>query len=598
MTLLKAERRLSAILVADVVGYSRLVETDESGTLAAIKELRNTLLRPLLAEHHGRIVKLMGDGLIAEFRSVVGAVACAAALQLKVAEGHEGVPPERRISLRIGINLGDVVVEGGDLLGDGVNVAARLEQLCPPGGVLISGAAHDQISGKLDVRFEFTGEQHLKHIARPIRAYRMVLDGTAPATLPILGTDRPIIAVLPFDNMSSDPEQVYFSDGMTEEVITELSRFRELMVIARNSSFAFRGQSMDVREIGRQLGAAYIVEGSVRRADQRVRIAAQLVEAATGAHLWADRYDRSIEDVFAIQEEIARGIVANVAQRVGDESRMTARRRPPEDLRAYDLYIQGNHATDEWRPEAQALSEKLFQEARRIDPSFARAYAGLAYIHLNRALEEGMWVPGEPDEHRLAALRFAEEALALDPNDPRVHSILGFTCFYLRQFVRAERHLDLARTMNPNDPTIQIVSGWVQGCLGRPEQGLAAAELASRLNPRHPAWYESIRGRMLFLLGRHAEAAPRLESLNFPHAPLRHLRDVAWLAAAYGHLGRIEDARRRGESFLLSAASLWRGNPGAGPAEYVDWLVDVSFLQQEADIEKLRGGLRLAGLPG
>ena len=313
--------------------------------------------------------------------------------------------------------------------------------------------------------------------------------------------------------------------------------------------------------------------------------------------MWADRYDRSIEDIFAIQEEIARGIVATVAQRVRDDSQKAARRRPPEDLRAYDLFIQGTQPTDDWRPEAQAWSEKLFEEARRIDPTFARAYAGLAYIQLNRALDGGMWAPREPDENRLAALRFAEEALALDPNDPRVHSILGFACLYLRQFIRAERHLDLARTMNPNDPTIQMLWGWVQGCLGRPEQGLTAAQIAFQLNPRHPDWYGSFLGRLLFLLGRYPEAAPLLEQQNFPHAPLRQLRDVAWRSATYGHLGRIEEARRCGEMFLQSANSLWHGDPGAGPTEYVDWLVDVSFLQRKADIDNLRSGLRLAGLP-
>ena len=277
MTDLGVERRLTTVVAADVVGYSRLVEADEAGTLAALKRLRLTVLEPLLAEHRGRLVKLMGDGLIAEFGSVVGAVACAAAIQTRLAEGQDAIPPERRIVLRIGINLGDVVVEGDDLLGDGVNVAARLEQACPPGGVLVSGPAYDQLTGKIDVPFESAGELRLKNIARPVRAYRMVPGGSlAPlATVPLV--DRPAVAVLPFDNMSGDPEQVYFSDGITEDIITELSRFRELMVIARNSSFAFRGKNTDVREIGHTLGAGYVVEGSVRRAGNRLRITAQLV---------------------------------------------------------------------------------------------------------------------------------------------------------------------------------------------------------------------------------------------------------------------------------------------------------------------------------
>ncbi|WP_343039604.1 adenylate/guanylate cyclase domain-containing protein [Microvirga thermotolerans] len=319
------ERRLTTILAADVVGYSRLVEADETATLAALRGLRRSVLEPLLAEHRGRLVKLMGDGLIAEFGSVVAAVACAAAIQARLAEAQGQVPPERRIVLRIGINLGDVVVEGDDLLGDGVNVAARLEQACPPGGVLVAGAAYDQLIGKLDVRFEDAGELRLKNIARPVRAYRMAHEGgpaRAVAAIPL--ADRPSVAVLPFENMSGDPEQVYFSDGITEDVITELSRFRELLVIARNSSFAFRGKSADVREIGRTLAAGYVVEGSVRRAGSRVRVTAQLVEAGTGTHLWAERFDRAIEDIFAIQEEIARGIVATVAQRVLEDSEAAA----------------------------------------------------------------------------------------------------------------------------------------------------------------------------------------------------------------------------------------------------------------------------------
>jgi len=301
---------------------------------------------------------------------------------------------------------------------------------------------------------------------------------------------------------------------------------------------------------------------------------------------------------FAVQEEIAQSIVATVAQRVREDIDVTARRRRPEDLRAYDLYIQGHYLSDNWTPEAQKRIEALFEEARRIDPTFARAYTGLAYVHLNRSLDGGMWSPHEPDEHRLAALRLAEEALVLDPNDPRVHNTLGFICLYLREFARAERHLNLARTMNPNDPTIQAIWGLVQGCLGEPQRGLPSVEIAFKLNPRHPTWYNSFLAKLLFQLGRYAEAAPCLEQPNYPTAPIRQLKDVAWLAATYGHLARIDEARKCGRLFVQSASSHWLGDPKAGPAEFVDWVVDVSFLQRETDIENLREGLRLAGLPG
>ncbi len=591
------ERRLTTIMAADVVGYSRLVEADEVSTLAALRSLRQTVVNPLLGEHRGRVVKVMGDGLIAEFGSVVGAVACAAAIQARLAEAQGQVPPERRIVLRIGINLGDVVVDGDDILGDGVNIAARLEQACPPGGVLVSGAAYDQLPGKLDIRFEHAGELRLKNIARPVRAYRMAHGGDpewAEAAIP--RAERPSVAVLPFENMSGDPEQVYFSDGITEDVITELSRFRELMVIARNSTFAFRGKSTDVREIGRALGAGYVVEGSVRRAGSRLRITVQLVDAGTGAHLWAERYDRAVEDIFDIQEEIARGIVATVAQRVLEDSEAAARRRPPEDIRAYDLFLQGRRLSDVFTPGAQDRARALFEQARTIDPTFARAYSGLAHNHLTRATDEGAGIPRERNQHLREALDLARQALALDPNDPRVQYTVGRMHLAWREFDRAGRHLDLARDMNPNDPTIQVVWAYVQACLGHPELGLPAAEFAKRLNPRYPRWYDDYLARVLFLLGRYGEAAGILEQKTSAE-PEEHPRDMGWRTAACGHLGRDAEARRCAGWFVQAVGRYWRGDP-AGPREYVDWFVDASCLKRAEDEERLREGLRAAGLPG
>jgi len=593
----QVERRLSAILAADVVGYSRLVETDEAGTLASLRHLRRTVLKPLLAKYRGRLVKLMGDGLIAEFGSVVGAVACAAAIQARLDASQQEVPQEQRIVLRIGINLGDVVVDGEDLLGDGVNIAARLEQACPPGGILISGTVHDHMQGKLDFAFESVGELRLKNIARPVRAYRMIPDGmprVPGAANPFV--DKPAVAVLPFEDMSNDPGQVYFSDGITEDIITELSRFRHLVVIARSSSFTFRGRSMDVREIGRTLGAGYVVEGGIRRAGDRIRITAQLIDASTGTHLWVDRYDRALEDVFAIQEEIAQTITATVAQRIIQDSEVAARRRQPEDVRAYELFHLGNRIADTFTPEAQVQAQALFEQVLRIDPGFARAHTGLSWIYLNHATDDGIGVPRQRDANRLEALRQAEEALALDPNDPRVHSTLGYMCLTWRQFDRAERHMDLALGLNPNDPLIQILWACVQACLGWPEQALPAAEIATRLNPCHPSWYDYYRSRILFQLGRDDEAVRLLEQRTMD-APDRHPRDMAWRAAAYGHLGRIEEARDCARTFIGSMRDCWHGDPGAGPRDYVEWLVDVSYLRREADVARLREGLRQAGLP-
>jgi TolB-like protein len=592
------ERRLAAILAADVVGYSRLVEEDEAATLAALKSLRQQVIDPLLAEHKGRIVKLMGDGALVEFGSVVDAVACAVAVQRAVAEHQADVPVKRRIVFRIGINLGDVVVEGEDLLGDGVNIAARLEQLCEPGGMVVSGTAYDHLAGKLACDLEELGLQHLKNIARPVRAYRAVMGAhptvSRPAT-PAL-PDKPAIAVLPFDNMSGDPEQAYFSDGITEDIITELSRFRELLVIARNSSFAFRGKAQDVREVGRALGAGYVVEGSVRRAGDWVRITAQLIEATSGAHLWAERYDRPLQDVFAIQDEVARGIVATVAVRVLDETEAAARRRPPQDVCAYDLFLQGYKLSDTFTPEAQARARELFERARKLDPTLARAYTGLAFNHLIRAQDKGFGWPPAEDPDRAEALRLAEQALTLDPHDPRVHFCLGYICLTRRDFDRAERHLDLARAMNPNDAHFQIIWAWARACLGEPERGLPAAELAMRLNPRHPRYYEHYLSRILFLARRHTEAAAILER-HTAEAPLQHPRDLAWLAAAYGHLRRTEEARRCGGLFAEAVQQGWCGDPAAGLVERVSWLVDNSYLRRPEDVTHLREGMRQAGLP-
>ena len=553
----------------------------------------------MLAAHGGRTVKLMGDGALCEFASAVEAVQCAVLIQRGVAEREAETPEDERIKFRVGINLGDVICEpDGDLYGDGVNIAARLEALAEPSGIAISGTAFDHLQGKLDVPITFVGEQRLKNIERPVRVYRVEL-GAGPA-VPASATpsplDRPAVAVLPFDNLSGDREQAYFSDGITEDVITELARFRELLVIARNSSFAFRGKAVDVREIGRALGAGYVVEGSVRRAGPRVRITAQLIDAATGSHLWADRYDRPLEDVFAIQDEIARGIVATVAARVLQEREIVARRRPPRDVRAYDLFLQGYFLAETDPPEAQAQAREFFERARALDPTFARAYTGLAFSHFTRAADARIGAPIGQDPDRREALRLAEHALALDPNDARVHETLGYICLTRREFERAGRHLDLARAMNPNDAAIQIVWAWAQACLGEPERGLPAAELAQRLNPRHPNWYEHFRSRILFLARRHAEALAILERLT-AEDPLLHPRDLAWRAAACGHLGREEEARRCAGWFVEAMRNAWRGALAAGPAEYVDWIVDRSFLRRAEDAAHLREGLRLAGLP-
>jgi TolB-like protein len=339
MTNMRVERRLAAILAADIVGYSRLVEADETRTLAEIRRVRADLFDPLVAEYRGRIVKLMGDGAMLEFGSVVEAVSFAVALQTGMTSDQAAVEPERRIVFRVGINLGDVVVEGDDLYGDGVNVAARLESLADPGGICIAENVRKQLAGKTSVEFEDAGERNLKNIAEPVRVFRWAT--AARTERPLKPPEKPSIAVLPFDNMSGQPDDTYFSDGITEDIITGLARFRSLFVIARNSSFAFRGKPVDMAEIGRRLGVAYLLEGSVRRAGQRVRITAQLIEAASGAHLWAERYDRSLDDVFAVQDEVARMIVSALVGRIEDVGLMRTTRAPTDSLGAYDCLLRG-----------------------------------------------------------------------------------------------------------------------------------------------------------------------------------------------------------------------------------------------------------------
>ena len=601
MTAARRERRLAAILAADLVGYARLVERDEHGTLDRLATHRQELVAPLLAEHRGRIVKLMGDGMLCEFASIVDAVACAVAIQRGTAQREAALPEAERLRWRIGVNLGDVVGEpDGDLYGDGVNIAARLESLAEPGEVVVSGTAYDHLQGKLDCRLTALGEQQLKNIERPVRAYRTELGDGGPqiasAPTPSLRPDRPTVAVLPFDDLSGDPAQAYFSDGITEDVITELARFRELLVIARNSSFAFRGRAADVRGIGRALGASHLVEGSVRRAGDRVRITAQLIDTATGAHLWAERYDRATADIFAVEDEIARAIVATVAARVLEASEAASRRRPPQDVRAYDLFLQGLRLSDRFTPGAQAAARELFERALALDPTFARAYTGLAFNHLNHAVDAGVGVPSGQDPDRAAALRLAEQALALDPNDPRVQIALGYICLTHRDFDRAWRHIDLARAMNPNDATILIEWGWASACLGQAEQGIPAAELAMRLNPHRPRYYELYLSRILFLARRHADALAILERITALD-PLDHPRDLGWRAAANGHLGRTAEGRRCAGLFLEAVGRAWRGDPAAGAAGQVDWLVSASCLGRPEDAAHLRAGLRLAGLP-
>jgi adenylate cyclase len=382
----RVQRRLAAILAADVVGYSRLIEQDEAATLAVLKERRRGILKPLVAEHHGRVVKVMGDGVLVEFASAVNAVACAVELQKRMASANDGLPGERCIVLRIGINLGDVVVDGSDLYGDGVNIAARLQAMAEPSGIYVSQTVRDHVKNKVELQFEDLGEQTVRNIAEPVRVYRIAGTGaiakSATRELPL--PSKPSIAVLPFENLSGDPEQEYFADGMVEEIITALSRMRWLFVIARNSSFAYKGRAVDVKRIGHELGVRYILEGSVRKAGNRVRITGQLIDTSTGVHLWADRFDGALEDLFDLQDQVTARVVGAIAPKLEQAEIERAKRKQTSSLDAYDYYLRGMAAVHLWTREGNQEALSHFQRAIELDHGFASAYGMAARCYSQR----------------------------------------------------------------------------------------------------------------------------------------------------------------------------------------------------------------------
>jgi TolB-like protein/class 3 adenylate cyclase len=430
----RVQRRLAAILAADVVGYSRMMERDEAGTLGALKARRGDILQPLVTKHHGRIVKVMGDGVLVEFGSAVNAVECAIELQQAMGAANQDVPEDLGIVLRVGINLGDVMVEGGDIYGDGVNVAARLEALADPGGVLVSQTVYGQVRGKVPLAFEDIGEQRLKNIAESVRAYRVsgteassiATSSSRPELLP-----KPSIAVLPFSNLSGDPDQAYFSDGITEDIITELSRFSSLLIVARNSTFQYRSKGVDLRRVGRELGAKYIVEGSVRRLGAQIRITAQLIDSETGQHLWADRYDRKIDDLFDTQDEVVRAIVFTLEHRVANNAAIGARRKVPQNWTAYDYVLQARQASDRFDITA---CEVPLRRAIELDPTLAEAYARLCGPICFKYFEDGN------SAHLKEAFELAKKTIAIDDRLCISHSMLGWVYMQLGQFDLADVH--------------------------------------------------------------------------------------------------------------------------------------------------------------
>ncbi len=525
---------------ADVAGYSRLMGEDEAGTLGRLKAHRAEFVDPTVEAHGGRIVKLMGDGALIEFASVVAAVDCAAEIQRGMFERNAGEPEAQRIAFRIGVNLGDVIVDGDDIYGDGVNVAARLQEIAEPGGVCISGDAYRQIKGKTDTRFEDLGKREVKNIAEPVRVYRLTTAAAAPASAePLPLPDKPSIAVLPFVNMSGDAEQEYFSDGITEDIITELTRFGELFVIARNSSFSYKGKSVKVQDIGRDLGVAYVVEGSVRKAGNRVRVTAQLIEAATGNHIWAERYDRDLEDIFEVQDEITRAIVSILPIRLHRALVETAHRKPTRSLTAYDYFLRGRWVYTQSSGEDRSALD-LLAKAVEIDPRCAHAYACMAEVYAY-----SVFTPWPLDEDPIPLARTnIERALAVGEGDSFVHAIAAHVYIICGDHDLARSHVERAVAINPNDNWARHTYGFILTYCGEPSDGEIWLVETLRLDPHPPDFLLEDLAECRYML-REYEAAIEIYT-RWQNPPL-HM--YTQLAAAFAQLGRMDEARAAFETY-------------------------------------------------
>ncbi len=540
------QRRLAAIVSADVVGYSRLIGVDETGTLAALRAHRAELIDPLIAEHGGRIVKTMGDGLLLEFPSVVNATQCVLEVQRTMVERNEGIEENRRITFRVGINLGDIVTEGDDIHGDGVNVAARLQENSAPGGLALSGIAYEGLGSLVDAAVEAGGQHQFKNIARSIQVWRWSPYGSTAA--PAVATtsaelqlpDKPSIAVLPFDNMSGDPEQEYFADGISEDIITALSKFRWFFVSARNSTFAYRGTAINIKQIGQELNVRYVLEGSVRKAGKRVRITAQLIEAQSGNHIWADRYDRDLEDIFDLQDEIQQAIVAAVEPELVSAEFQRASKKSSDDLAAWDLLQQAMWHLNQRNEEDTSRAVKLFEETIARDSSMARAYSGYSRTLINMI---GYGWSRKPEEHLRKTKELALEAVRKDDSDPFNHDALGRVFSFHNDPENAIREHRIALKLNPNSAYTHWGLAEALRMADRHEEALTHLEEAIRLSPRDSLLFmtESYKGLSLESLGRIQEA----ENAFLRGVSLRP--DVIWMTMLlvdfYVRHERLTDAR-------------------------------------------------------
>ena len=584
MTEARVERRLAAILAADVVGYSRLMGSDEEGTLGALKALRQSLLEPQIAEHRGRIVKTTGDGVLVEFASTVDAVRCALGIQRAMPIHNADQPPDKKIEFRIGINVGDIIVEGDDIFGDGVNVAARLESISQPGGICISDVVHQQVNGRLDANFVDHGEQSLKNIAQPVRVYR--LEGaprvSAVPPRPILALpDKPSIAVLAFTNMSGDPEQEYFSDGISEDIITDLSKLSELDVIARNSSFTYKGKPIDVKQVGRELGVRYVLEGSVRKAGNRVRVTGQLIDAVNGTHIWADRFDRDLTNIFAVQDELTREIISALRIKLSDGERARIAGGGTRNVDAHDFFLRGRELLFGNRLGREEFEQAMvcFQRAVELDPNYAGAYAGQS---MGYSLDYQNHWTNAPEKSLDEAQRLVDEAIVKDERDAFAHFVACVVATWKKDYERWSREADRALSLSPNFALAHLTKGNLLTYTGEPAKAITCYEQAIRLNPT-AALYRHFLGTAYFIAGNY-ETAAALFKERIAMAPTTDL-SRAFLACTLGHLGKTEEAHQ-----------VWRELKEINPRySYAAHIGRLPF-KDLADADKFTDGLRKAGL--
>ncbi len=582
-------RKLAAILAADVVGYSRLAGADEDRTLARLRALRSDLIDPIIAVHHGRVIKRTGDGALVEFRSVVDAVRCAIEVQNGMVERNAGVPQDRRIEFRIGIHLGDVVEESdGDLMGDGVNIASRLEGVAAPGAICLSEDAYRQVKARLDLSVSDLGSTRLKNIAEPIRVYSLQVGsaGTKATATPEAATSRPAaaappklsIAVLPFANMSGDPEQDYFADGISEDIITALSKLSQLFVIARNSSFTFKGQNVNVQDVGVKLGVRYVLEGSVRKSGNRVRITAQLIDAISGGHLWAERFDRDLTDIFAVQDDVTQHIVGALALNLTEDDRQRLAPEHPRNTEAYDYFLRGRELWHQLTKETNVAARDLLQRAIELDPNFAAAHAFLALTHGLDYLNK--W--GASDSMAQAE-EAATRAVTLDEGDPWAHWALASAKLYTRRHDGAIEEVERALVLNPNFAEGHVCRGEVLYYSGRPEEALESFARGQTLNPYFPDVLLHFQALALFQLGRYEEAV----GLLLQRLARNAVTDVsrALLAACYGHLGRLAEAH-----------AAWQELLRVNPTYSLEHRRKVLPYKNPAHFEQMVDGLRKAGV--